>query len=109
MKLDHRHPLAKFEEIDLGDGQREPVANSWGTASIATFELADQGASGPAAEHITSMLAQAGHPWADTKELIDQVLAGADDSQARLRTLQQQFAEAFHQVYEKAFGQEGGR
>ena len=107
--LDHRHPLATFEEVDLGDGKREPAANSWGTASVVTFELADQGPSGPAADYIAAMLAQAGHPEAHTRELIRQVLAATDDSQAHLRTLQQQFAEAFHQEYEKAFGQEGNR
>jgi hypothetical protein len=106
LKLDHHHPLAEFSEHDFGAGEQEPVANSWGSATVLTMLLADQGAGGPAAENITAILATAGHLKADTKELIHQVLAGTDDSQARLRTLQQQIADA---IQNGAFGQEGAR
>lgn len=31
MRLDHLHLLTEFPEIVLGNGEREPVSNSWGT------------------------------------------------------------------------------
>jgi hypothetical protein len=107
--LDHSHPLAVFEDIEHGNGEREPVANSWGSASVMTYELADQGAAGIAAENITAILTGAGHQESATKELIRQVLAATDDSQAQLRKLQQQIAEAIHQACEQSFGEEGNR
>jgi hypothetical protein len=109
MRLDHIHPLAVFEEHDFGAGEMEPVANSWGSATVLTLLLAEQGADGPAAENITAMLASAGHPVTDTKKLIRQVLAATNNSQARLRTLQQQLADFVHQSCERATGQEGNR
>ena len=107
--LDHLHPLADSGKVTLSDWSRETVLNTWGTASLFTETLEDQGPDGRAAEIIAGALAQAGHPEADTKELIRQVLAGTDDSQAWLRVLQQQIAEALQQASEKAFGQGGAR
>jgi hypothetical protein len=109
MKLDHIHPLAVFEEVDLGAGEEEPVSNIWGSATVLTLALEEQGAHGKAAESIKAMLAAAGHLETDTQALIQQVLAGTDVSQARLRTLQQQLAEAIHQACEQQFGKEGSR
>jgi hypothetical protein len=109
MRLDHLHPLAHGEEIDLKDGSRETVLNSWGTASLFTETLEEQGAHGRAAEVIAGALANAGHPEADTEALIHQVLAATDDSQAHLRVLQQRIAEALAHAGEQVFGQEGHR
>jgi hypothetical protein len=109
MKLDHLHPLSDSGKATLRDGSREAVLNIWGTASLFTEALEDQGPNGKAAELIAGALANAGHPEADTRELIGQVLAGADDSQARLRILQQRIAESLAQVGERAFGQEGNQ
>lgn len=109
MRLDHIHPLAVFEEADLGNGEKEWVANIWGTASNFTLGLEEQGANGKAAESIKATLAGAGHKEADTQALIHQVLADTDHSQAQLRVLQQQLAEAIHQACEQQFGQEGAR
>jgi hypothetical protein len=109
MKLDHMHPLADSGKATLRDGRCETVLNIWGTASLFTETLEDQGPNGRAAEIIAGALASAGHLEADTNELIRQVLAATNNSQARLRILQQRIAEALAQAGERAFGQEGNR
>lgn len=107
--LDHLHPLTVSEAIDLGNGKRETVLNTWGTASLCTEALEEQGPDGQAANFITASLVQGGFSEAATAELIQQVLAGDEQSQARLRILQQQLADSIHGACEKAFGQEGPR
>lgn len=106
-ELNPIHPLSVSEEVTLESGEVEEVTNSWGFASASAIGLIEQGPNGQAAQLITKVLADAGHPAIRTTELIAQVLAGDSQSQARLRVLQQQVAEAIQNCCEKAYGEEG--
>lgn len=96
MKL---HPLTKISEVDLGNGP-EPLANSWGIASMLVIFLREDPLNLTAIKN-AHKLALIDNPSLDFNALLIKVREG---DEASIRVMQNAIANGFDELVRQAVG-----